>query len=559
VSYKLRDYQQVAADMAVAHMRKTNEPGIIEVSTGGGKSLIIAELCRYPVQAGKKCLVLSHNADILVANAEKYRATGEQCSVFAAKLGKKHSAHPVIFGSRDSVARNIKKFTEPVALLIIDEAHMVGEDEDSSYQKIIAHFLALNPGLRILGLTATPSRMFAKLVNDHTTFKHIVYRITYKELVERGWLVPIVYGVAHAEGYDTSALSIKKNGQFDSEAVAATFEHKERLTKDIVDDVRRVMREQNRKVCMIFAATIEHAKEIMGYLPGGSRLITGDTPQGERLQIINLARQCKIRYLVNVAVLTTGTDIPSVDCIALLRKTESLALLQQIIGRGLRLSPDTGKTDCLLLDHAGNIDQFGEIDDDMVRGLVEAKNKDDAGDEPFYIDCPDCSTPNPHTAVRCVGQTYKGRCDYYFVFKTCDCGTINAPSARYCRSCKAELVDVEKKLTRKPAIGAGVAVYVDVIGMRLRPHTKGNNRTLRVDYEVMYGDRAMEVMEFLNPEPQSWGSANRFASFCEVTGAIGTSIDRIVESAPVLTMPSRLLVKRDKGSKYFSVVSRSRE
>jgi len=552
--YELRNYQKDAVRLAVEHMRSSTEPGILECATGAGKSVIIAAICRYPVQAGKRCLVLSHNADILIANAEKYRATGEHCSIFAAKLGKKALGHPVVFGSRDSVARNLSKFTEPFALLIIDEAHMVGEDEGSSYQKIIAHLLALNPAMRILGLTATPSRMREKLVNDHTTFKHTLYRITYKELVERGWLVPITYGVSHAEGYNTTGLDLN-----DTEAVAATFEHKERLTREIVADVRRVMAEQKRNVCMIFAATIEHAKEIIGYLPPGACLITGDTPQKERQAIINLARQCKIRYLVNVAVLTTGTDIPAVDCIALLRKTESLALLQQIIGRGLRLSPNTGKTDCLLLDHASNIDQFGEVDDDMVRGLVAAKNKDDAGEDGFEIDCPDCGTANTHTAVRCVGTTPKGRCEYYFVFKTCDCGTINAPSARYCRSCKAELVDVEKKLTRKPAIGAGVAVYVDVKGMRLRPHTKGNNRTLRVDYEVMYGDRELEVMEFLNPSPASWGSAKRFAEFCEVTGAIGNTIELLVESAPVLTMPARLLIKRDKGSKYFSVVSRSRE
>jgi DNA repair protein RadD len=51
-------------------------------------------------------------------------------------------------------------------------------------------------------------------------------------------------------------------------------------------------------------------------------------------------------------VLTTGFDAPHVDLIAILRPTESVSLYQQIVGRGLRLAP--GKTDCLILDYAGN-------------------------------------------------------------------------------------------------------------------------------------------------------------------------------------------------------------
>ena len=55
---------------------------------------------------------------------------------------------------------------------------------------------------------------------------------------------------------------------------------------------------------------------------------------------------------MNVSVLTTGFDAPHVDLIAILRPTESVSLYQQIVGRGLRLAP--GKTECLLLDYAGN-------------------------------------------------------------------------------------------------------------------------------------------------------------------------------------------------------------
>lgn len=94
-----------------------------------------------------------------------------------------------------------------------------------------------------------------------------------------------------------------------------------------------------RKGVMIFAATVEHAKEIVGLLPTeDAALITGDTPGAERDVLIENFKAQRFRYLVNVAVLTTGFDAPHVDLIAILRPTESVSLYQQIVGRGLRLA-----------------------------------------------------------------------------------------------------------------------------------------------------------------------------------------------------------------------------
>src|SRR5690606_41766666 len=110
---------------------------------------------------------------------------------------------------------------------------------------------------------------------------------------------------------------------------------------------------QTRKGLMIFAATVEHAREITGLLPADdAALITGESPGPERDSLIEDFKAQRFRYLVNVSVLTTGFDAPHVDLIAILRPTESVSLYQQIVGRGLRLAP--GKTDCLILDYAGN-------------------------------------------------------------------------------------------------------------------------------------------------------------------------------------------------------------
>ncbi|MGL9735408.1 MAG: hypothetical protein ACR5LF_06320 [Symbiopectobacterium sp.] len=91
-----------------------------------------------------------------------------------------------------------------------------------------------------------------------------------------------------------------------------------------------------------------------------------------------------MHYLVNVAVLTTGFDAPYVDVIAILRPTEYVSLYQQIIGRGLRLPP--GKTDCLILDYAGN-------PNNLYMPEV-GSHKPHSGSQPVQVLCPQCRFAN---------------------------------------------------------------------------------------------------------------------------------------------------------------------
>ena len=73
----------------------------------------------------------------------------------------------------------------------------------------------------------------------------------------------------------------------------------------------------------------------------------------QRQEVIRNFREGKTKILTNMNILTEGFDDPSVECIAIVRPTKSLNLYAQIVGRGLRLSPETGKKDCLILDFTG--------------------------------------------------------------------------------------------------------------------------------------------------------------------------------------------------------------
>ncbi len=566
--FKARDYQQEAYEAGIAHARASDEPAILELGTAAGKSIIVAMLAHTVKKAGKRVLVLCPSGDLVVQNSEKFRALGEYCSIYSAKLGHKNVGHEVVFGTPISVANNLEDFDASYALMVVDECHTLGEDEESSYQKILAHLRSKNPKLRLIGLTATPSRGKHKLVSKKATFKHVAYAMPSHELSKRGWTVPFTLGVA-TEGYDLSKIKLGNNGKFKQSEVDDLTLEKERLTRSIVDNVMQIMASQGRKAAMFFTSSIKHAKEVLSYLPEAeTAMIDGKTATGERARILEETKNGKWRYLVNVGTLTTGVDLPIVDTIVMMRRTESGALFLQILGRGCRLyCPNwkseygqmnwqsehyDGKTDCLVLDYASNVDGFAMDDDLVLTGLTEARDRKDDDEEFFPIECPDCGHENRHTSQRCTGVSGDGeRCSYRFIKKDCPvCEAHNSPSARDCYKCGATLIDPDDKLSRNPAIGSGMAFQVAVMSMTLRQHWKGESESLRVTYNVTDGDKSWKVNEFMKPTMWNW---NRWA---KETECAANTVEGAVAVAALLKVPTRLMVKKKKGSKYFDVCNR---
>lgn len=489
----LRPYQQAASDAAIAWMRQSIEPACIEAVTAAGKSHVIADMAlRIHDMTGKRVLCLAPSAELVVQNREKLVATGTPASMFSASAGVKDLRHPIVFGSPLTVKNRISRFQDGYAMVVLDECHLIA----TTVRNIIEEMRAGNPNLRVIGLTATPYRMGSGyifrqwpdgVVSDDTRardpyFTKCVYRITGPDLIAQGYLTRPVIGETGAEHYDTSALAVNSRGQFDAGAVDRAYHGHGRKTAAIVADV--VARSRDRMGVMLFAATVRHAEEVLASLPPDlSAMITGTTPKGERASIIYRFKTQRIKYLVNVAVLTTGFDAPHVDVIAILRKTESVGLLQQIIGRGLRLHD--GKRDCLVLDYTDNIETHCP-DGDLFAPEVRA-GKGGGDNEGLRCECPDCGYENRfpakpdtldyakdkngycldltghrvetewgpmpgHFGRRCWGMVQAPggkveRCGYRWTSKECEaCGAANDIAARYCAECKAEIVDPNEKL-----------------------------------------------------------------------------------------------------------------
>ncbi|EOG1780787.1 DEAD/DEAH box helicase [Vibrio parahaemolyticus] len=528
--YTLRPYQADSVKAVIHYFRKHSTPAVIVLPTGAGKSLVIAELARL---AKGRVLVLAHVKELVEQNHAKYEGYGLKGAIFSAGLGRKETDQQVVFASVQSVVRNLDSFKNQFSLLVIDECHRVPDDKNSSYQKVITHLRELNPGIKVLGLTATPYRLGMGWIYQYHTrgqvrteesrfFRDCIFELPIRYLLDENFLTPAHMMDAPVLSYDFSQLKPANTGRYKEAEMDMVIDKAKRATPQIVEQIIQYARE--RKGVMIFAATVRHAQEIHGLLPEGeTAIVIGDTPTPERDAIIQAFKNREIKYLVNVSVLTTGFDAPHVDLIAILRPTESVSLYQQIVGRGLRLSE--GKNECLVLDYAGN-------SYDLYQPEV-GDPKPDSTSEIITIPCPACGFNNnfwgkldsngfllEHFGRRCQGYFEdedtgeREHCGYRFRAKYCgECGADNDIAARICHECDATLVDPDKKL--KEALNLKDALIFECTEMDLSLFKSNDGKSqLKVTYsgEPYQGEGHALVHEFwsLNTKKQKQTFKDQF-------------------------------------------------
>lgn len=514
--YKLRDYQQQAVNNTIKFFQKKRVPAVIVLPTGAGKSLVIAELARI---ARGRVLVLAHVKELVEQNYEKYKSYGLPAGIFSASLGKKDRDEKAIFGSVQSVARASDKFFENFSLVVIDECHRVAEESSTQYQDVIKKLQKHNPEICILGLTATPYRLGLGWIYEYSNlgelktekqrfFKQCVYELPLSYMIKNKFLtVPVKVDIP-VTCYDFSELT-DRDRSYTMAEVEEILKSQKRLTPLIIKNIIDIAERYDRKGVMIFSSSVKHAEEIMSYLPeDDARMVLGDTDMKERDKIVENFKKKKFKYLVNVSVLTTGFDAPHVDVIAILRPTESNSLYQQIVGRGLRISPE--KKDCYILDYTGmGHDIFTpEISDrrpakDTVAVRVPCPVCEHVNDFWGYTD--EDGVVYEHFGRKCRGAKLDDvtfevvPCGYRFRSKIChSCGHENDITAKACENCKAVLIDADAKLKQARLSKNAHVMTPDKITFEERKD-KNANPYLEVRYYDLDGQYISEAHFFNNP------------------------------------------------------------
>lgn len=508
---KLRDYQLNAIRAVVDYLDNHDDNPCVVIPTGGGKTPIITTLARYLSTARKqRVLMLAHRKELIEQTTATLAAQGVDAAVYSASLNRKETHGAIVIASIQSAAANINAFTDsaaPFSIVIIDEAHLIPnlDNEASSYQMLIKALRGNNSALRVIGFTATPYRLEnGFLCSPDSTLNAVCYEMQTRELIERGYLSPLV---TH------TGIEQETSGEQDDEAKLET------AVKNIVNATR------DRNKVLIFSPSIVHAKQCLRILQEltdePAAIVSGQTPLQERENIINQFKtQCVVdlvgikrntlKYLVNVDILTTGFDAPNVDAVVLMRKTLSRALYVQMIGRGLRLSP--GKKDCLILDFADNVRYHGAIDSYERAATVKTKTQDIE-----RLKVCKCGELLPVDVRICPS------CNYAFGSIVCPtCKTEQLLTTARCTKCGAFLVSVphgEKyndrevlSLTDEELTKRVNTITADVTAVKYRYCFSRENRTpmLKEELYLNNGDTIKIYALFEHDTPYSRDKARKF-------------------------------------------------
>lgn len=385
----LRPYQTAAVD-AVVNYFNAGHAGhpLIVMPTGTGKSLVIAALIQriladYPTT---RVLMLTHVKELISQNLDKLLRVWPDApvGVYSAGLKQSDTDAPILFCGIQSVhnkAKALASETRPVELVFIDEAHRVPLAQEGTYRKFIADLTAMNPYLRLIGLTATPYRHvpatktttagYQSLIKgSDRLFTDVAYdltadlvRLIQDDYLAALWPQPMQYQV------NLKGLKIQ-NGDYQADQLNELMSRDD-VINAILDEAIPMAQADGRRHWLVFCAGVKSARFTAENLQArGIRaaVVAGDTTDRERAHTIREFRAGRLTALVSVSVLTTGFDAPVTDCMIIARPTISPVLWVQMCGRGMRpteakCGQDTGrKRGCLVLDFVGNVQRHGPID-----------------------------------------------------------------------------------------------------------------------------------------------------------------------------------------------------
>jgi DNA repair protein RadD len=476
---ELRPYQQQAVDAVYRYLREHDDSPCIVIPTAGGKTPIMATICKDAViQWGGRVLILAHIKELLQQAVDKLRLMCPEIKtgVYSAGLRRRDTEHAVIVAGIQSVYQRACEL-DAFDLILVDEAHLIGLDSEGMYRTFLTDAQKVNPRVRVVGLTATPFRMrTGTICGPDNILNAICYEVGVRELIVQGFLCPLITknGINKP---DTSGLHVRE-GEYVANEVEDLMDQ-DNLVEAACGEI--VAYTTYRHGVLIFAAGVEHGRHIVRVLAANHGIECGfvhsETPISERDELLarfrgeaanGLFPPKPLKYLCNVNVLTTGFDAPGIDCVVLLRPTLSAGLYYQMVGRGFRLHP--GKVNCLVLDFGGNVLRHGPVDQLRTKP-VSAGN----GEAPAK-ECPECRS------VIAAGYVHCPECGYEFP--------------------EPERSKHEAQATNAGILSGQITTTVHIVRDELYSvhHKRGAPddapRTLRVDYVIGLGRTQPEFICF---------------------------------------------------------------
>jgi superfamily II DNA or RNA helicase len=418
MSLTLRPYQsQAISDLRLAYRDGARAP-LLVLPTGGGKTIVMAEILRSLADRGRSAIVLVHRRELIAQTADKLQLAGVEHGIIAA--GILAADHPIQVASVQTLARRLAQISTSPDLVVIDEAHHA--TAGNTWGRVIGHW----PDALRLGVTATPARLDGRGLS--AVFDRLVFGPSVADLVGAQYLCP---AKIYAPPQVADLLHLRKRAGDYAIDQAAEAMDRPTVTGDAIAHYTRLAAGQR---AIAFCCNVQHAEHVAASFKAAgipAATLLGSTDPVRRDQVVQRFAAGDLQVLVTVDVVSEGFDIPAAGCAILLRPTQSLGLYLQQVGRVLR--PALGKAAAIVLDHVGNVHRHGFPDDHRDWTLADQERRARSTGQP---------APSVRTCSNC-----------FAAFKPAPlcpcCGAACAPPPRVIRQQDGELKELQREAVQQ--------------------------------------------------------------------------------------------------------------
>jgi DNA repair protein RadD len=387
---QLRPYQRAAIDAVFAYWAAAGGSPLIDLATGAGKSLVIAQICRELLEQFPtlRIGVLAHQKELLSQNTQELLKLWPAAPVglYSAGLGRRDMRARILVMGIQSVWKKAA-LLGGFDLLLVDEAHLIPRDAETRYGKFIADCRAIVPDMRILGLTATPYRLGSGRLDEGEgkMFDKTVYTYDLAAGVRDGYLCPIIAPHRNIDLTAQGSMHVRGGEFIDGELEAASMA----IIREAAADYAAIRR-HDRVLGLAYCAGVKSAEMLadeLNRLGEPARAITGSTSDRDAVIEAVKRRQSGLRHLIFCQIGTTGLNIPHADLVGMFTSTLSTSKYVQIGGRVSRMAE--GKEFAIFADYGGVVRRHGPLDSIVVRSKGGVAGKAEPSDVRSK-ECPNC-------------------------------------------------------------------------------------------------------------------------------------------------------------------------
>ncbi|CAA7258701.1 unnamed protein product [Cyclocybe aegerita] len=376
----LRPYQERCLAACIDALSNGSSRIGVSLPTGSGKTTVFISLLSRITsppenEEATRSLIVVNSIELARQSADQVRRLFPDWSV-EIEQGAKHQASgsaDVTVATYQTLSRAERLFKiDPRKLkaIIVDEAHHAAAP---SYRTLLSRF---HPDIRhpenlesfpqgshkvpVIGFSATFGRHDGVALSS--VFESIVYHQDFLEMIKEQWLCKVTFTSVKANLNLKDVTVNSRNGDFNPTSLSQV------INTDTMNDV--VVKAwidragSTRKSTLVFCVDVAHVRALtQAFRSYGidARFLYAETPAAQRKLLVDAFKAGEFPVLVNCAILTEGADIPNIDCVLVARPTRSRNIFAQMIGRGMRLSPQTHKEDCHIIDFVDTNSRVGGV------------------------------------------------------------------------------------------------------------------------------------------------------------------------------------------------------